>query len=78
MPEADCPNCEEVVRFSTAPTLGQKVTCPYCRELLEVVELKPLELDYAGEEDDDGDFDDDSADYEYDNDDDDDDDDDDY
>lgn len=50
MAEADCPNCDEVVRFSSPPKLGQRVTCPFCQEALEVVELKPLELDYVYED----------------------------
>jgi lysine biosynthesis protein LysW len=57
MPEATGPSCDEKVRFSGEAKLGRKVTCPHCGEILEVVELIPLELDYALEDED--------EDYEY-------------
>jgi lysine biosynthesis protein LysW len=51
MPEALCPSCDENIRFSRVPKLGQKVTCPECGERLEVVYLDPIELDYEDDSD---------------------------
>ncbi|MBC7238048.1 MAG: lysine biosynthesis protein LysW, partial [Chloroflexi bacterium] len=52
MPRAICPDCDEEVFFSTKPKLGQIVYCPSCDARLEVVEVDPLELDWALGEDD--------------------------
>lgn len=46
-PYAYCPGCDTRIRFNKRPTMGHKVTCPECLELLEVVELRPIELDWA-------------------------------
>jgi lysine biosynthesis protein LysW len=46
---AFCPDCEEAVRLG-APKLGQRVTCESCQAELEVVEVSPLELDWAYDE----------------------------
>jgi len=46
---AFCPDCEEPVRVAT-PKLGQRVTCQSCGAELEVVEVSPLELDWAYDE----------------------------
>ena len=43
---AFCPDCEEPVRVAT-PKLGQRVTCPSCGGELEIVEVSPLQLDWA-------------------------------
>ena len=47
-----CPECDEEVRMSKKPRLGQLVSCRSCGEELQVVGLRPLELDYALVEDD--------------------------
>jgi lysine biosynthesis protein LysW len=49
---AYCPECDTKITFKKEPELGQRVTCRECSEILEVVELDPLELDWAYEEDD--------------------------
>jgi lysine biosynthesis protein LysW len=50
MPRAICPDCDEDVFFSTKPRLGQIVYCSSCDARLEVVEVDPLELDWALED----------------------------
>jgi lysine biosynthesis protein LysW len=54
MPFAVCPECEAEIVIETKPTVGQLVSCPHCTAGLEVVNLSPLELDWAfveGEDD---------------------------
>jgi lysine biosynthesis protein LysW len=61
---AECPHCERNVKLSGETWLGKRVSCPHCGEELEVVELNPVELDYAfDDEDDDDDYDDDDGGY---------------
>ncbi len=50
MPFAPCPECDEDIRISGTPKLGKVVICPQCGTRLEVVELDPLELDWAFDE----------------------------
>lgn len=50
MSVALCPDCEEGIRFGSRARLGQRVSCPHCGADLEVVELSPLELDWAYED----------------------------
>lgn len=47
-----CPECESMVTLSKSVKLGQFVECPECGMALEVISIKPLELDYAFEEED--------------------------
>jgi lysine biosynthesis protein LysW len=62
MPFAPCPECDEDIRISGTPKLGKIVVCPQCGTRLEVVELDPLELDWAFDEPED--WDDEESDYE--------------
>lgn len=55
---AYCPECDTRITFKKQPELGQQVTCRECGEVLEVVELEPLELDWAYDEDEEDDWDD--------------------
>jgi lysine biosynthesis protein LysW len=50
---AQCPQCDETIVFSAKKMkLGEHLECPECGEMLEVISLSPLELDYAlGDED---------------------------
>jgi len=41
-----CPDCGQIVELEE-PELGQVLSCPKCRARLEVLNLKPLELDWA-------------------------------
>jgi lysine biosynthesis protein LysW len=47
---AECPNCGAELIFAGRPRLTQTFTCIECDTLLEVVNLTPLELDWAYEE----------------------------
>lgn len=46
---AYCPDCDTNLRLKTV-RLGQQITCRECGTLLEVVELNPVELDWAFDE----------------------------
>ena len=41
-----CPDCGQIVELEE-PELGQVLSCPNCRAQLEVLNLEPLELDWA-------------------------------
>ncbi len=57
MSTAECPSCGANVIIDK-PKMGKMVTCRSCREVLEVVWLNPVELDWPiGDED--------EEDYEY-------------
>ena len=71
----ECMDCEQQIKLSFEPVLGQIITCPHCEAEFEVIALNPVELDWAffdlEDEDDDLDWDEDDDD-DYDDDDDDD------
>lgn len=46
-PTAYCPDCDGPIRLRGKVALGMRVTCPSCGTELEVVSLKPLELDWV-------------------------------
>jgi lysine biosynthesis protein LysW len=61
---AYCPECDAKINVKS-PKLGQIVVCRVCDTRLEVVDLRPLELDWAFEDDfDDMDLVDDDEEYE--------------
>ena len=61
---AHCPECDAKINVKS-PKLGQIVSCRVCDTRLEVVDLKPLELDWAFDDDfDDLDFEADVEEYE--------------
>lgn len=69
-----CPSCDTRIRFRNNLFTGQMVTCPDCGDVLEVVRLNPIKLDWAFEEpfevddleeDDEFDLDDDDAEDDY-------------
>ncbi len=47
---AFCPDCDGSVSVGPKPRLGQRVNCPHCDAELEVIEVSPLELDWAYDE----------------------------
>jgi lysine biosynthesis protein LysW len=47
---AYCPECNGKVTLKKRPRLGQVVTCRHCDTRLEVIEVMPLELDWAFED----------------------------
>ncbi len=50
MAVAFCPECDEGIALGTKPFEGQRVTCRSCGADLEVIGLKPLELDWVYQE----------------------------
>ncbi len=44
---ARCPGCKSEIFFYRTPKLGEFVTCPECADLVEVVSLDPLILDWS-------------------------------
>ncbi len=42
-----CPECERSLDLGAQPYEGQRVICPECGAHLEVISLKPLELDWV-------------------------------
>ena len=45
--KAQCPECDADIELKPATELGDPVTCTECGAQLEVISLKPPELDYA-------------------------------
>lgn len=58
MTTAICPACDRNIKVPNRPRIGQKLVCPHCDTDLEVIEVDPLELDWAYEDLDDFDEDD--------------------
>jgi lysine biosynthesis protein LysW len=48
----ECPECESPIQFTRKPQLGTFVVCDECGETLEVVNVAPLQLSWAFDEDD--------------------------
>ena len=46
---AYCPECDATLRLKSV-RLGQQITCRECGTSLEIVELDPIELDWAFDE----------------------------
>ena len=46
-----CPDCEENFELEDTAEIGQVITCPACKASLEILDLSPVVLDYAIEED---------------------------
>ena len=51
MLKAECPDCGEIVELRDGVQVGDQVACEGCGVLLEVLSLRPWELDYALDED---------------------------
>ncbi len=62
MATATCPSCDSRFILRSPAHIGQRVVCDFCETELEVVSLKPLELDWPAFED--GDYFD-EEDYDY-------------
>lgn len=51
MPKASCPVCDAEIDLTKGEAhIGNRVTCPDCGALLEVIEENPLELEEVYEE----------------------------
>ncbi len=46
MSHALCPDCDQEIMLDRV-TVGQTLTCPHCDAQLEVINVDPLELDWA-------------------------------
>ena len=42
-----CPDCDGQIAFNPHAAVGQRITCPHCNSDLEVINVEPLELDWA-------------------------------
>jgi lysine biosynthesis protein LysW len=47
---ADCPECSATLRFHKELKIRQLIACPECDETLEVVSVRPLELNWANDD----------------------------
>ncbi len=45
--KAQCPECDADIELKPGVELGDPVACTECGAQLEVISLKPVELDYA-------------------------------
>jgi lysine biosynthesis protein LysW len=48
-----CPDCGIKIALGRDPKKGQMVTCPKCSAYLELINISPIELDWAIEDEDD-------------------------
>jgi lysine biosynthesis protein LysW len=53
---AICPSCDERIKIAGQAQIGLEVTCSSCGDVLEVVSLDPIELDWIYYDDDDDDW----------------------
>jgi lysine biosynthesis protein LysW len=44
-----CPDCDEPINVGNRPKIGQRVTCPECGFVSEIVDTDPVELDWPDE-----------------------------
>jgi lysine biosynthesis protein LysW len=47
-----CPECESSIPLGEDPFVGKQVTCAKCGSFLEIVDLSPVQLDWAYFDDD--------------------------
>jgi lysine biosynthesis protein LysW len=52
MATATCIECDEEIAISGRPRLGMKVVCSHCGARLEIVNLAPVEVDWAFDDED--------------------------
>ena len=45
---AVCPGCDSDIPFQSEPRIGAEIECKSCGANLEVIFLRPIELDWAG------------------------------
>ncbi|MFP4395955.1 MAG: hypothetical protein ACLFTI_11885 [Anaerolineales bacterium] len=51
--KAFCPACDEAITIQGNPKVGQRLRCPSCDTEIEVIDVNPVELDWAYEDEDD-------------------------
>jgi lysine biosynthesis protein LysW len=44
---ASCLECGQAIDLKSQPKEGQRITCPECGAFLEIINLEPLEFDWA-------------------------------
>jgi len=44
---APCPGCGHPINLGSRSKEGQRLACPNCRDYLEIINVEPLELDWA-------------------------------
>jgi Zn-finger nucleic acid-binding protein len=42
-----CPECDHDVQMETTPNVGGRVICPSCKTILVVIQVSPVQLDWA-------------------------------
>jgi lysine biosynthesis protein LysW len=42
-----CPECDHDVQIETAPNVGERVICSSCGTILVVIQVSPVQLDWA-------------------------------
>lgn len=47
MIKSACPECDHDVQMETTPNVGERVICSSCKTILVVVQLSPVQLDWA-------------------------------
>jgi hypothetical protein len=47
MIESICPECDHDIQIETTPNVGERVICPFCRTILVVIQVSPVQLDWA-------------------------------
>jgi lysine biosynthesis protein LysW len=47
MNSAVCPECDQLIVFTSSPKLRERVICTRCGSALKVIQLSPLILDWA-------------------------------
>lgn len=55
-----CPDCDWEINVGRSPQIGQRMTCPNCGFVSEVIDTDPVELDWPFEDEDE------DPDYDYD------------
>ena len=45
--EASCPDCRKSIDLGTSPRVGLRLSCLNCHAYLEIINLKPAEVDWA-------------------------------
>ncbi|HOC20724.1 MAG: hypothetical protein GYA30_09965 [Chloroflexi bacterium] len=53
MASAVCPSCGETIKVTGQVKIGRYITCPICDEMLEIIDVNPIELDWAFYDDED-------------------------
>jgi len=56
MAQTYCPNCDEMIQVNN-PRMGALINCSECGEELEVISVKPFEVDFPLDDDWDDDWD---------------------